>query len=74
MKKASNKLDIMNLLGDAADQKSRMNVQPEDEEDSLNSKSPGAKKPPQSIKKNQVAAIKAKNAGKGKMIPNQNQG
>jgi hypothetical protein len=67
-------LDVMNLLGKAADNKSRTNVNPEDEEDPLNSTQPKAAKGPASTKTKQNAAIKEQYAGKGKEVPNKNSG
>lgn len=63
-------IDVMNLLGQAADNKSRTNVNPEDEEDSLNSNTPKASKSPASTKSKQTAAIKEQAKGNGKEMPN----
>jgi hypothetical protein len=56
-KKPMDPLSIMNLLGKAAANKAQ--PMPDDEEDSANSITPKAKKPPQGVKSpKQVAAIK----------------
>lgn len=74
MAKSTHPLDIMNLLGGAAHRKAQVNTNPEDEEDSLNSMSPKAKSPPQSVKSKKVAAIKEQEKGNGKLIPNKANG
>lgn len=72
MAKKMSKLDIMNLMGNAAAQKSQQsagaNQMPNDEEDPLNSLTPKAKSAPQGQKSKQVAAMKEQGKGKGKMV------
>lgn len=65
-------IDIMNVLGSAAHRKAQPNVNPEDEEDPLNSAKPSAPKSPASVKSKQVGAMKAQEKGQGKLIPNKN--
>lgn len=65
-------LEIMNLLGKAANKKAQMSGQnqaPNDEEDPLNSAQPSQGKAPQSVKSKQVAAMKEAGQGKAKMAP-----
>ncbi len=70
--KPASPVDIMNLMGKAADQKSRAVNNPEDEEDSLNSDTPKANgaKSPTSTKGKQIAAMKSKQGKVGAKIPN----
>lgn len=65
-------LDIMNLMGQAAQKKASMSGQqatPDDEEDPLNSKVPTAAKSPASKKSGKVAAIKEQEKQSGKAVP-----
>jgi hypothetical protein len=66
------KLDIMNLMGNAAAQKasqvSGKNQAPNDEEDSLNSQNPKAKKPVQGMKSKPASASNSQGKDKGKFV------
>lgn len=74
MAKQMGPVDIMNLMGKAANKKAQMSgahQQPNDEEDPLNSSTPKSKSAPQSVKSKKVAAMKEQGKGKAKMLPNQ---